>query len=241
VFVDLKSGSFDNRQEILDARADLSLVGYGYMNMVDTRPTQALAILRGKACGVGATLDDSGKAIYPFRLLGGDRVAAEADNYPHDDASKPDKSYLIAAKKGNRLAVVARLPKPQTFSYDRLAFKAVQEMKKLTAWLRPEVARLSKAGFEDRGYLTFAVGAFPYQLVNVNFYPVTQGYEICMHDADRDLPAIFANGRYHLLRELVDGGSDYDFDIIAWASPEGWFIVRAKHRGHDGYAWIFPH
>lgn len=241
-FVDMHDARLGGRNSVADAAADLSLVGYTYDAMIDVIPAYRLCILGGKPCGMEEqnSEGDPKKQLWPFRILGKDSVLAQVGDYPIYENGRAGAPYVRARRSGNALRVVGRFPSPTLPKTRVLPFVGKRSGIPVQPWALHEVKRLSTAGYENHSDIAEAAGPGGLAYVNYTYYPITPGYEVCMHDAEQVIPAVRRGNAYRLVQERIVGSARYQLDEIVWASKEGWLVARAQRDGRVGYLWLFP-
>jgi len=238
-FVDLSKYIFNSNIQVFDARPEGSIAGYSYMAMVDVAPAAPLGILRGVPCGMRSeAVADSDRVLWPYRVLSNDLMAAFLSSYPSFEDPRSGK-YVVAKASGPKLIKTSgHAPPPSAPS--GLKYKNQANHTTVPNWLLPEVKRNSSAGYEDRWDMVEIATPLPYRILDVTYYPVTPGYEVCMHDAEKHLTVIQVGGQYRPLRDCVAGGSSYDLRQIVWLSKDGWMVIDAYRDNRHGLVWLTP-
>jgi len=246
-FVGVPDGLYSH-VELYDARPDLSAIGYCYSRMIDVNPSSSVVILHGRQA-YGEWQSHKGgtpSKLIGYRFSGYDTLYAAASD---STGIEPRDPFFIAKRVGEKLLVLRRAKAPGRLVDAGLSLdepspdtqiQGVTPHAAIPAWALPEVKRLSTAGFEDRWGITEAKLPHDLAIQNVNFFPITQGYDTCMFDADQIFPSVRLGSRHRLLRECVDGIKGFELDGVVFVAPSGWLVTIAHKGEHVGLMWLFP-
>lgn len=215
-----------NNMEIYDATKHLDLVGYTFMRMMDIIPAIPLVILSGRT----REFPFEDKTYWPYKILGSGQVAAAYSDYPSFSLSKRHAT-VSPRRKGWKFIARRKQADPQPPEF----FKNWTSGN-IPSWALADVKKWSLNGFEP--HAGYSVCRMPYgDLINLTYFPITPGYESCMHDAESVSGYISTGKSVVSLDKCTDGG--YRIRGIVWASKDGWLVARATKDGVDGFAWLY--
>lgn len=237
-FVDLTHCGAYNDNRITDATWDLCLCGNTYAAMIDVDPTVPLCILHGHPIGMDPNFQsDQEKTYWPYSYVGNNSFSVAISRFP---AYEPPSHLVMGKWERNgwkSIRKLNRLPEPRNTPLSLLRYQADG---KVPAWALAYVRAHSSAGFEDHAVVDMTHGRKGNELIKLTYYPITPGYDTCMHDAEQIATFVYTNNRWVALDQCVKGYGKYEFAEMVWADPSGWFVTRAIHNGHDGFAWVYP-
>jgi len=237
-FVDLSAVEYNKNFVVYDAKPDLSIAGYTYVAMIDVAPASPLTVIGGIPRSMwkqsGASEE---KTYWAYRILGRNRIAAFYANYPSLDRPREGKWVLLKTRGEKLVSPSPSRPLPCVQAIRK--FDQFTPMGKVPGCLLPEVKRRSTAGYEDRCDIAATAMGQGFELANVTFYPITPGYDTCMHDAEQQSAYVRAGSTYRSLTECFSA-KGYELQEIVWASKQGWLVVDAKYNGRAGLVWLTP-
>lgn len=231
-FVDLSRYEVNKNHHITDATRNLCLAGYTFTDMIDTLPAAPISLVNGHPVGMwrGNTAADE-KTVWICRFRDPSHAYGSVGNYPEFEGRL---TPFVRTKTGWSVRTSSAWPKEErhhTLNFTRLPDQQIP------LWALSYVKLNSTAGYEPQSNIDVVRLGSNTRLINLTYYPITSGYDACMHDAER-VAAFVSNGRRTVpLGQLAHG---LDCGQIVWVAPEGWFVVRASKGSRDGFAWFYP-
>lgn len=220
----------------MDATKSLDLVGCTYARMMDILPATPLVIVSGHfESSIRKSPEDDNLRYWPYKILGPGRVSAICADYPtYTDSQTRYNLAKVAGKWSLSGGEPAEIGPARTFFADGWGGQVPQSA-------LADVKRWSKEGFEPQAETVSRNTSFG-RLINLTYFPITPGYDACMHDAEAVAAYVGVGDTVVSLDKCTPSG--YKFSEIVWVDDKGWLIVRASKGKQDGFAWLYlrkPH
>lgn len=215
--------------ELWDATKQLSAVGESYARMIDSQPGSQLFVYRGR--------DLPAPRFWPVTITDAGRFRAKVGQFSRDD-NPVMQSYRFGRIVGDKLRL--QEASGPTLPHSHLAPIGYPQISRWSNSWWPNSTPAKNRDIDGDHVSSHAWVMPSWTVVNVNFFPVTPGYETCMHDADRYVPLVEVNGKTRKLEDCLTGDKLTDLGQVVWVDAKGWMIAVCDQNEKEGLVWLYP-
>ncbi len=218
---------------ILDARKDLSALGYCSIELLHGQDRNRICIVKGEPVR-------GSERFWPVAFIGSSQLQGVVGGHPGADQSS-DRSHLFNAvvDKG-KFKVLGRSRRVQQPNYC-VPFDEPAGITRFDDTWWPNYVWVQNRKLDSRNVLAGSAIIRGVQVANVSYFPAQAPDPGFLDEPPVSTAALIKVGYFYRLlqRQVINLGSA-DITEILWADRSGWLVVKAVDGERSGLAWLYP-